>query len=146
MSTASFWVLDSSSGITAKRRAEFESDPAMKIVGSTFQHYSMGSPPWQVDLGDKFRENFVTEIPTVIVHGTWDTSTPYENATELRPYFKQCKFITVHRGSHGALNEARQRHPGFTDHLSTFLKTGSSSGLPDEIEMPAPKWVVPETK
>jgi pimeloyl-ACP methyl ester carboxylesterase len=143
-STASFWVLDSSSGITAKRRAEFESDPAMKIIGSTFSIYAQGSPVWKSDLGDDFRQNFETEVPTVIVHGTWDTSTPYENALELAPYFKNSKFVTVKRGSHGALGEALAKYPSFAEGLNHFVVSGDMSELPSELELPSPTWVVPD--
>jgi len=137
-------MLDSGSGITAKRRAEFESDPAMKIIGSTFWTYSAGSPVWEFDLGDKFRENFETSIPTVIVHGTWDRKTPYENALELRPYFTNCKFITVKRGTHGAIGEAKRALPAFNSALMKFVETGDTSELPDDIELPQPNWVVPD--
>ncbi len=144
--TASFWMLDSGSGITAKRRAEFEADPAMEIIGSTFWFYSDGSPVWETDLGDEFRSDFETEIPTVIVHGTWDVQTPYENAVELAPMFKDSRFVTVKRGSHGALNESQTEFPEFKEALNQFLASGSLEGIPNELEMPAPTWKVPESK
>lgn len=144
LSTASFWMLDSGSGITAKRRAEFEADPAMDIIGSTFWYYSAGSPVWKTDLGDDFRSNFETEVPTLIVHGTWDTSTPYENAVELAPYFKNSKFVTVNRGSHGAYGEALRESGEFRSALDEFLKTGNLSNFPSEIDLPAPKWTTPK--
>ncbi len=144
MSTASSWMLDSGSGITAKRRAEYESDPAMKIVGSTFWNDASGSPVWQADLGDDFRTIVETEVPTVIIHGTWDRRTPYENATELAPYFLNHKLITVKRGTHGALGEATRRFPSFRPALMKFMATGDMSDLPEELELPVPNWVVPK--
>ncbi len=142
--TASYWMLDSSSGITARRRAEFEADPALQIIGSTFDWYATGSPVWETDLGDDFRQNFETEIPTVIVHGTWDVSTPYENALELAPYFKDSRFITVKRGSHGALGEAIRSNSEFRRALTKFLATGDMSDLPEGIELPQPQWKIPD--
>ena len=143
LTTASFWMLDSGSGITARRRAVFESDPAMKIIGSTFDYYAKGSPVWETDLGDDFRQNFETGIPTVIVHGTWDTSTPYENAVELAPFFKNSKFITVKRGSHGAFSEAMNADKNFRNAIRKFTVSGDMSGLPDQIELPLPRWSQP---
>jgi hypothetical protein len=35
-------------------------------------------------LGDAFRKNVASDIPTLLVHGTWDTSTPIENALDTR--------------------------------------------------------------
>lgn len=142
--TASFWMLDCGSGITAKRLAEYEADPAQKIVGSTYWSYSAGCPVWGSDLGDEFRQNFETDIPTVIVHGTWDTSTPYENALELVPYFKNSKFIPVIRGPHGAIRAARRASKQFDKGIMKFAATGDMSELPDKVEMPPVEWVIPE--
>ena len=142
--TASFWMLDCGSGITAERLAEFEGDPAQQIIGSTYWFYSAGCPVWGSDLGDDFRQNFETDIPTVIVHGTWDTSTPYENALELVPYFKNSKFIPLIRGPHGAIQAALRIDPRFKEGIMRFAETGDMSGLPDVMEMPPVKWIVPE--
>jgi pimeloyl-ACP methyl ester carboxylesterase len=141
--TASFYMLDCGSGITARRLAEYNADPAMKILGRMNWGYTTGCSVWGSDLGDEFRKNFETDIPTVIVHGTWDTSTPYENALELVPYFKNSKFIPVHRGPHGALVAAMRVSDQFTKGIMKFSETGDMSELPDEVEMPPLEWVVP---
>ena len=142
--TASFWMLDCGSGITAKRLTEYNADPAIKIIGSPYWSYAAGCPFWGSDLGDEFRQNFETNIPTVIVHGTWDTSTPYENALELVPYFKKSKFIPVIRGPHGAIRAAMRASEKFRKGIMHFAATGDMSHLPDKVEMPPIKWVVPE--
>ncbi len=141
--TASYYMLDCGSGITAMRLTEYDSDPAMKILGRMNWGYTAGCSVWGSDLGDGFRQNFETNIPTVIVHGTWDTSTPYENALELVPYFKNSKFIPVIRGPHGALQAAMRVSESFTKGIMKFAATGDMSGLPDEVDMPPVEWVVP---
>ena len=142
--TASFWMLDCGSGITPERLEAYYSDPAMGIVGSTFWYYDAGCAAWDSDLGDDFRANFKTDIPTVIVHGTWDTSTPFENALELVPYFQNCKFIPLMRGPHGAIRAALEVSEEFKRGILIFAETGDMSELQDEVEMPPVKWVVPE--
>lgn len=142
--TASYWMLDCGSGITAKRLAEFEADPAHQVIGSTYWYYEAGCPAWDSDLGDEFRQNFETDIPTLIVHGTWDTSTPLENALELAPFFKNSRFIQLKRGPHGALGAAVLAHPEFRLQMLKFVVTGDLSQLPDELELPPVKWVVPD--
>lgn len=142
--TASFWMLDCGSGITQERLAEYKADPAVKIIGLGSWDYLVGCPVWGSDLGDEFRQNFETDIPTVIVHGTWDTSTPYENALELIPYFKNSKFIPVIRGPHGAIRAAMRASEKFRKGIMHFAGTGDMSDLPDEVEMPPVKWIVPE--
>jgi len=142
--TASYWMLDCGSGITAKRLAEYNTDPSLKIIGRKNWGYNTGCPVWGSDLGDEFRQNFETNIPTVIVHGTWDTSTPYENALELVPYFKNSKFIPLIRGPHGAIRAAMRVNAQFKKGIMKFAETGDMSELPDEMEMPPVEWVVPD--
>ena len=107
-------------------------------------NYTVGCPVWRSDLGDKFRQNFETDIPTVIVQGTWDISTPFENALELVPYFKNSKFIPVNRGSHGALRDAMGVSEQFRKGIMNFAATGDMSELPDNVEMPPVKCIVPK--
>jgi pimeloyl-ACP methyl ester carboxylesterase len=141
--TASYFMLDCGSGITPERLAEYDADPASQILGRMNWGYIAGCPVWGSDLGDEFRQNFETSIPTVIVHGTWDTSTPYENALELVPYFKNSKFIPVIRGPHGAIQSAMRVSEEFKTGIMRFAATGVASQLPDEVEMPPAKWIVP---
>jgi pimeloyl-ACP methyl ester carboxylesterase len=144
-STASFYMLDHASGITPEREAELKGDPAVRILGDINSHYTITRDIWGSDLGDEFRQNFETNIPTVIVHGTWDTSTPYENALELVPYFKNSKFIPVIRGPHGAIRAAMRASEKFRRGVMHFAATGDMSELPDKVEMPPVDWVIPES-
>jgi len=143
--TASYYMLDHGSGITPEREAELKADPAVKILGDINSNYTITREVWESDLGDEFRQNFETDIPTVIVHGTWDTSTPYENALELVPYFKNSKFIPVIRGPHGAISGAMNTSEQFRKGIMHFAATGDMSELPDEVEMPPVDWVIPES-
>ncbi len=141
--TASFFMLDCGSGITKERRARYSTDPAVAIVGDPGAFYAAACPAWNSDLGDAFRQNFETSIPTLLVHGTWDTSTPYVNAVELRPYFRRSHFVTVEGGSHGSLNDAMGAFPEFREAVSRFLATGELDGLPDRLTLPPLKFAVP---
>jgi pimeloyl-ACP methyl ester carboxylesterase len=142
--TASYYMLDHGSGITPEREAELKSDPSVDILGDINSNYSRTREVWGSDLGDEFRKNFETNIPAVIVHGTWDTSTPYENALELVPHFKNSKFIPVVRGPHGAINAAMRVSEKFREGIMRFAAIGDMSGLPDKVEMPPVDWIIPE--
>jgi pimeloyl-ACP methyl ester carboxylesterase len=144
--TASYFMLDCGSGITPERLAEYEADPAVDLIGLLSWDYLAGCPVWDSDLGNEFRRNFETEIPTVIVHGTWDTSTPYENALELLPFFRNSKFVPVLRGPHGAITAAREASEAFDQGILRFAATGDWSGLPEKVELPTPEWVVPQVR
>ena len=141
--TASYFVLDCGSGITPQRLAEQNADPATALLWHMNWTYRAGCSVWSSDLGDSFRQNFETDIPTVIAHGTWDTSTPYENALELVPYFKNSTFIPVIRGPHGAIQAAMNASPEFRAGILHFAATGDASRLPDEVTMPPVQFSVP---
>ena len=144
--TASYFMLDCGSGITPQRLAEQNADPATAILFRMNWTYIAGCPVWGSDLGDDFRQNFETQIPTVIVHGTWDTSTPYENALELVPYFKNSKFIPVIRGPHGAIRAAMSASHEFRTGILHFAASGDWSQLPDTVTMPPVRWRVPGSR
>ena len=144
--TASYFMLDCGSGITPQRLTEYNSDPAIRVVTRTNWSYVAGCSVWGSDLGDDFRQNFETQIPTVIVHGTWDTSTPYENALELVPYFKNSKFIPVIRGPHGAIRAAMNASEEFRTGILQFAASGDTSQLPDTVTMPPVRWRVPGSR
>ncbi len=59
-------------------------------------------------------------------------------------HFKNSKFIPVIRGSHGAINAAMKASEKFREGIFHFAATGDMSGLPDEVEMPAVNWEIPE--
>jgi len=141
---ASFFMLDCGSGISRERHDRLSVDTAKRIVGDLGWYYDTACPVWGADLGDAFRRNFTTTIPTVIVQGTWDTSTPFENALELAPFFENSRLISVEGGSHGALREALEADSTFRAVLAHFVATGDMSQLPNEVKLPAIEWVVPQ--
>lgn len=141
--TASAVTLDCASGGSRQRLTRIEREPAKDLVGGSVAGELEMCAPWNVDLGDDFRRNFDTSIPTVVVHGTWDLSTPYENALELMPHFKRGTLVTVVGGTHGALAEAQSADTAFANAVETFLRTGATSGLRDSVVLPRIEWIVP---
>jgi pimeloyl-ACP methyl ester carboxylesterase len=144
--TASYYMLDCGSGVTAKRLADQTADPANQLLWRMNSIYLDGCSVWESDLGDDFRKNFETTIPTVIVHGTWDLSTPLENAHELAPYFKNSKFIPVVRGPHGAVVAAMDASEEFRKGILHFAASGDMSQLPDTVTLPPVTWRVPSSR
>ena len=140
---AAFWLLDCGSGITGERARGLRDDPAREVVGETAWLYFEGCPAWDVDLGDDFRTGFRTRVPTVVVHGNWDLSTPYENALEMMPAFENGTLVTVHRGTHGALEEAMEASDSFREEVLRFLRTGERSAMPERVQLPPVDWRVP---
>ena len=141
--TASYFMLDCGSGISPTRRAQLLADAAVAIVGPLGFNYRAACPVWSIDLGDEFRKNFETSIPTVIAQGDYDVSTPLDNALELAPFFKKGKLIVVHGGSHPALDDAMDASPEFAKAILAFARAGEMATLPNEVQLPPVQWVVP---
>jgi pimeloyl-ACP methyl ester carboxylesterase len=141
--TASFFMLDCGSGISPARETRLNADPAVAVLGEVNLDYQAACPIWRSDLGSEFRKNFESNIPTVIVYGTWDVSTPQENALELAPFFKKSVLVKVTGGSHGSLEDAMKASPGFRDAVMKFAQTGEMSDVPAQVDLPAIDWVVP---
>lgn len=141
--TASFFMLDCGSGISPERLEKLRADPAAKVVGQLGRWYETACSAWDADLGAEFRSAFTTKIPTVVVQGTWDTSTPFENALECLPFFRNVRFVVVEGGSHGALGEAIRDSKAFGDAIMKFVATGDMSDVPEVVEMPPIPWAPP---
>ena len=85
------------------------------------------------DLGPAFRENVVSDIPTLIVQGTWDTSTPFENARAVAASLTRATLIEVVGGNHGALYNLFERWPPMRNALGAFL-AGRDVGFPATVD------------
>ncbi len=138
LQNAAYYQMDCASGISPSRHARHRLDPAIEVLGPSF--YDVVCPPWDAGLGETFRTGFETGVPALLVHGNWDTATPYRNAEELRPLFHQHHFIHVEGGSHGALREAKEQVKGFEDAFHHWLATGETSLLPSRVELPRVQW------
>ena len=113
------------------------------MLGNLSRLYQSACPVWQVDLGDEFRTGFSTSIPTLLVHGTYDVNTPYDNALELMPVFDNAHLVTVDGGSHGALLEALGADPTFRMSALRFAGSGEMGGLPDRVVLDDLEWQIP---
>ncbi|MEL7061743.1 MAG: alpha/beta fold hydrolase [Acidobacteriota bacterium] len=140
LENAAYYQYDCGSGISAARRKRLQADPAVGLLGPTWRRLDGFCEAWDADLGEGFREPFRTAVPTVLVQGTWDTSTPFENAVELRPFFADHHFVQVEGGSHGALREAIEEVPGFREAMDRWLATGEVEQLPGRVELPPVEW------
>jgi pimeloyl-ACP methyl ester carboxylesterase len=144
--TASYYMLDCGSGITHARDVRILAEPEAKYVGGRNDEYRAVCPLWPSDNGDEFRTNFRTSIPTVFVQGNWDFNTPMENSLEMRPFFTNSKYVLVKGGSHGSLVEARAASDVFARGLIRYFATGDMSGIPETVQLPPVRWIVPEAR
>lgn len=139
-------AMDSASGISAERRRRIQNDPAREILGDINFDYAMTEGLWNAaELGDAFRENIESDIPTLLVHGTWDTSTPIENARDVVRSLKNAHLIEVVGGTHGALYNLYEQWPPMHGLVRKFM-TGKNVEFPDHVDMPPAKFPEPSTQ
>ncbi|GAB5535833.1 MAG: hypothetical protein Rubg2KO_20820 [Rubricoccaceae bacterium] len=141
---AAFYHLDCASGISPERGAHYRASDAADLIGPVWRDYDLECSAWDADLGNTFRAGFQTDVPALLVHGTWDMNTPFENALDLRSTFLNHRFIPVEGGSHGAILESVEDIDGFENALYHWLATGDWSALPERIELPPLAWEAPE--
>lgn len=137
---AAYYEYECSSGVSVERLARLASDPAIELVGEVFGYSREVCDAWGSSPAPWFHQPFTSDVPSVLVHGTWDTSTPMPNAVELRPSFEDHHFVTVDGGSHGAFREALEDVPGFMRAMQDWWRMGDASGLPERVGLPPVRW------
>ena len=139
----SAFLLDCASGVSKQRLARLDADSAIAVLSPINQLYRVGCPVWNIDLGEEFRRNFDTQIPTLLVHGTWNVSTPVENSLELAPHFTNRKLVPANGGSRMARREAASASQSFRSGLANFFRTGDFSKIPNKVNLSPINWVIP---
>ena len=130
------YSMDCASGISEKRRLRYRDDPAASLLGNINFEYESLCDLWPAeDLGDSFRRNVQSNIPTLIVHGTFDMSTPIENAREVAASLRNAQLVEVTGGTHGALYNLYARWPPMHEMLAAFL-SGKNVQFPRTIVDP----------
>jgi pimeloyl-ACP methyl ester carboxylesterase len=129
-------LINHSLGISPARAARLMAEPEASWLGdiNLKEHVTRGAAPTpQVD--DLFRADWRIDIPTLLVAGDYDWSTPVENAEHLSSFLNTGHLVTVRGGrhcsetNHGELasqlpKETKQLY-GFVDAASPrdFFKT-----------------------
>lgn len=138
-------LIDTSLGVTPAREFQLRHDPAIALLGTQgFAGYLAAASDWPTpDMGDALRRFAPSDIPLLMVHGDWDTSTPIENMLAQLPYFSRGRGIVVHRGSHNGTFYQLRNEPVAKRAVYTFLRTGEMKDLPAEVTLPAPVFTLP---
>ncbi|MEM7353190.1 MAG: alpha/beta fold hydrolase [Acidobacteriota bacterium] len=131
------YMMDCASGISTERRQNYLADPASGVLGNLNFEYTTLCEVWDApDLGPVFRADVPSDIPVLIFHGTWDTSTPIDNAREVTAALTNGHLVEVVGGTHGALYNLYADWPPMHDLVRAFL-TGEAIDPPASVELPA---------
>lgn len=137
---AAEFSMECGSGISAVRAELMHDATGLTLLNATNWFDSRLCREWPVDLGAAFRRGFVSDVPVVLLHGDWDTSTPFENAVQFRRMFTDQHFIHVVGGSHGAYIEAGEESPAFVSAMQQWMRSGDRTALPKTVQLPAYAW------
>jgi pimeloyl-ACP methyl ester carboxylesterase len=131
------FTMDCASGISPQRAARYAADPATAIVGDLNFEYRVLCDVWRApDLGPDFRAPVVSAIPTLVLQGTWDVSTPIENAREVVSTLANGQLVEVVEGSHGAIYNLLAHWEPMKPLLAKFLR-GDAVRFPPSVSLPA---------
>ena len=126
--------MDCSSGASDSRKALSRTAPARALLGDINAEYETVCDLWPFErLGPSFHAPVVSPIPTVVIHGTWDMSTPLDNAREVAASLKNAQLVEVVGGNHGALYNLFERWPPMYKTLGNFLR-GTPVTFPSTID------------
>lgn len=99
-------LIDNGLGISAKRQAVLDREPARRWLGDINSGYTYTRDLTPTpDVGDAFRADFDITVPTLLIQGDVDQSTPMENAISQVPYLKNGRLVIVEGGTHGVRKE-----------------------------------------
>ncbi|MEM8486275.1 MAG: alpha/beta hydrolase, partial [Bacteroidota bacterium] len=141
---AAYYQVDCASGISNARQQQLGTDTGMALVGNLHAHLESVCKAWDADLGPDFRQPFESDVPALLVHGDWDTSTPIENAETVRTFFTNHRFVQVEGGSHGAYREATEDVEGFEALIHHWMATGDYTAIPEKVSLPPLNWRTPD--
>jgi len=121
-------LFDCASSISRDRRAALSAFDGFDISGdlAIYDAYCDG---WRVDpLPDSFRADFQSDIPTLMVTGSFDVMTPSANAEQTLKQFQNGTLVTIAGGSHDAFSEAMSAEPSLADEIVGWFGGGAPPG------------------
>jgi pimeloyl-ACP methyl ester carboxylesterase len=113
-------AMDIASGMSPAKRALVEREAKTAVLGDSF-NFPMpqlsGAIPG-IDLGDRFRAGFKTDVPALLIAGTLDGRTPLAEQAEVAAQFRRKAQLTVVNAGHDVL----EAHPDVGPLLVRFFK------------------------
>jgi pimeloyl-ACP methyl ester carboxylesterase len=126
--------MDCASGISPRRRDEYRRSPARQLLGDINLEFEAICESWpHEDLGAAFRENVTSDIPALLVQGTWDMSAPLDYAREVARSLSHAQLVEVTGGNHGALYNLYERWPDIYPLMREFLR-GRNVAFPSTVD------------
>ena len=113
-------VTDISSGVSKARKRQIQKEAQTALLGDivNFPISEMGDVFGNPDLGDAYRSQIRTDVPTLFVSGVLDNNTQPFQADEVRKTFKNSTHIVIDNAGH----ESMLTEPQVQQTMVQFLK------------------------
>ena len=98
-------VTDISSGVSKARQRQIQKEAKTALLGDivNFPISEMGDVFGNPDLGDEYRSQLKTDVPTLFVSGVLDNNTQPFQADEVRKSFKNSTHIVIDNAGHESM-------------------------------------------
>ena len=98
-------VMDISSGVSKARQKQIQKEAGTALLGDivNFPISQMGDVFGNPDLGDEFRSQIKTDVPTLFVSGVLDNNTQPFQADEVRKSFKNSTHLVIDNAGHESM-------------------------------------------
>lgn len=128
-------LMDIASGISAARLERVRAEAATALAGdaTNFPMPQLRAAVPGLDLGDSYRREIRSAVPTLLFSGDLDVRTPLEEQAEATAGLTRLHRVLVHNGGHDLF----EAHPAISEILVDFF-----SGKPvtvDALTLPAPR-------
>ena len=117
-------LTDNSLGISKKRDEKLLNEHERRWIDPNWLYRATRSVSGAPEISDEFRDDWSISVPTLLVSGDFDWSTPIENAEHAENFLERGKLITVKGATHCTLNkpeQVRAQAPDIFSNLHQFI-------------------------
>ncbi|MEW6735135.1 MAG: alpha/beta fold hydrolase [Acidobacteriota bacterium] len=99
---ATAFLMDCSSGVSKQRQEQIRREANETLLGDAFNFpFPEGCDVWgNPDLGDAYRSDIMSAVPTLLISGTLDGFTPVSNAQEFEKGLSNSVHLIIEGGGH----------------------------------------------
>ena len=117
-------LVDCASGATAERRPTIEREAGQTLLGGIINGplFDLCDALGGVDLGDEFRGDLHSEVPTLLVSGSLDARTPVTNAEEILRGLVTGQHLILENVSHSHGDLGEEQMQQLLHAITQFLK------------------------
>ena len=117
-------LVDCVSGATAERRTTIEREAGQTLLGGIINGplFDLCDALGGVDLGDEFRGDLYSEVPTLLVSGSLDARTPVTNAEEILRGLVTGQHLILENVSHSHGDLGEEQMQQLLHAITQFLK------------------------